>query len=71
METPPDRRIDLRRLPWPWRYAVALLVVMPIVWIAWKSGRDHPSPAWLEQWLFPAMAWVYIGLAIRWLIRKL
>lgn len=67
----PDHRIDLRRLPAPWRYLLALLVMAPIVWLAWHIGKDRPRPYWLEHYLIPFLAWCYIALAVRWVILKI
>jgi hypothetical protein len=67
-EISPPPKIDLRSLPSPWRYILALAVMAPIAWFAWHVGKDRPRPYWLEHWLIPFLAWCYIALGIRWVI---
>lgn len=62
---------DLRRLPSPWRYVVALMVMAPIMWLAWHLGKNRPRPYWLEHYLIPFLGWCYIALAVRWLVLKI
>lgn len=72
---PPRRRIDLRRsLPAPWRYGIALLIVVAVVAGAWWVGRDRPVPEWIGGALVPALGWAYLFLLafvlLRWLRRR-
>jgi hypothetical protein len=65
------QRIDLRKLPSPWKYLVALAIMVPIALVGWYVGKDRPRPYWLEAWLIPFLAWCYIALATGWVLRKL
>jgi hypothetical protein len=62
---------DLRRLPSPWKYIVALAIMAPIVWLAWHVGKNRPRPYWLEHRLIPFLAWCYIVLGAWWVIRRM
>jgi len=69
-DRPQRQSFDLRRLPSPWKYIVALAVIAPIVWLAWHVGKDRPPPYWLVHWLIPFLAWCYIALGAWWLVRR-
>lgn len=62
--------IDLRRLPAPARYAIALAVVIPVALLAWHVGKDQPPPEFLTKDIIPFLAWCYIAIGAAWLIRK-
>jgi hypothetical protein len=57
----------------PWRYALAIAIVVVVSLAAWIVGRDTPTPPWITDWLIPALGWFYIALfaiAAVYLVRK-
>lgn len=59
-----EKRIDLRRLPTWLQYFVSIGVVVFVVLLAWRVGKDDPIPSWVSEWFVPALAWVLLGLVI-------
>jgi len=59
-------RVDFRRIRSPWlRYGLAAFVVVAIVGIAWRTGRDTALGESAFAWLVPWLGWgVVILLAV-------
>lgn len=61
---PPRKRIDLRgSMRAPARYAIAASITAVVALAAWWWGRDEPVPAWISEWLVPALGWTWLALA--------
>ncbi|HWK90208.1 MAG TPA: hypothetical protein VNP72_09440 [Longimicrobium sp.] len=54
--------VDLRRMPWPLRYGLSLLIIAAVVAAAWFMGRDDPVPSWISHRLVPILGWTYLAL---------
>lgn len=59
---PPRIRFDLRALPTPLRYLLALGIVLLTVTLASHFGHDDPVPRWISDKLVPALGWIYLFL---------
>jgi hypothetical protein len=54
---PPRIGIDLHRLPEWLQYAIALPVVAAVVTLVWLTRDQHPTPAWMTDYVLPAVTW--------------
>ncbi len=54
-------RVDFRQIQPVWlRYLIAIAVVAGVVGLAWRVGGDEPVPAWVSDYLVPALGWAAI-----------
>lgn len=52
----PSKRFDLEQLPRWLQYTIAAIVMSIIAAAGYLVGRDQPIPAWIEDFLLPALA---------------
>jgi len=67
-------KVNLRRLPAPIQYAVAIVVASAIMLLAWSLRTVSPGPAWIRNYLLPTWQWVGVlvlfVLIVLFLIRR-
>jgi hypothetical protein len=68
------RRIDLKQRPLWQQYLIAIVVAAGVFALAWRVGRNRPSPLWIKI-LIPVWKWVGVAVLFffiaRWLFMKL